>query len=141
MDPMPFQRLTAVAAAAALVIAGLACGSDDKSGGPSGPVPELTLDTILTGLDHPLFVTTPPGDPRLFIVQRTGKILILKNGALLPAAFLDISGQIDQGDEQGILGMAFAPDYATSKMFVVHYIDPDLKVHLARFHASNANPN
>lgn len=122
-----------------LVVISLAtgCGSD---GPGSLAVPTLGLDTLATGLDHPLFVTAPPGDrDRLFVVARPGTIRIIRNGVLLPKPFLDITPKVSTGAEQGILGMAFAPDYATSRRFYLHYIDPGVHSVLARFQAVSAS--
>lgn len=117
-----------------------ACGDGGGSSNPT--VPTLGLDTVLTGLSHPDFVTAPPGDrTRLFIVQRTGQVLIRKNGAVLPTPFLDISGEVSTGSEQGILGMAFAPDYATSGIFVVYYVAPNTDAILSRFHVGAGTPD
>jgi glucose/arabinose dehydrogenase len=105
--------------------------------GPSGPpvIPDLALDTVATGMSHPLFVTTPPGDrARLFVVERTGQIRIIKNGTLLATPFLDITPRVSTGPERGILGMAFPPDYAASRSFVVYYVDPGNVTILSRFH-------
>jgi len=97
------------------------------------------LDTIAVGLSHPLFVTTPPGDQaRVFVVERTGQIRIFRNGVLLPTPFLDITGQLFSGPEQGILGLAFPPDYATSRFFVVYYVNPNAETVLSRFHVASA---
>lgn len=123
--------------AAAVLCLMVACSGD----GPSGPpmLPDLTLDTIAVGMSHPLFVTTPPGDTaRLFVVERTGQIRIFRNGTLLSTPFLDISGQLFSGFEQGILGLAFPPDYATSRYFVVYYVRPDTFTVLSRFHVASA---
>jgi glucose/arabinose dehydrogenase len=85
----------------------------------------LSLDTVATGLSKPVFLTYPPGDTqRLFVVEQTGVIRIIKNGILLPAAFLDITDSVTKGDEQGLLGLAFAPNYATSGRFFVSYTAP-----------------
>jgi glucose/arabinose dehydrogenase len=133
-------RAVALACLALPLFALAGCG--DSTGSGSGTVPVLGLDTLLTGLSHPLFVTTPPGDrTRLFIVERTGTIRILKNGALLPTPFLDITSEVSTGSEQGILGMAFAPDYATSRMFVVYYIAPNTDAILSRFHVPAGTPD
>jgi glucose/arabinose dehydrogenase len=106
--------------AAALTFTG--CGSDS---GPSWTVGQgARLQTIATGLSSPLYLTTPNGDvSRVFVVEQTGTIRIVRDGALLPTPFLDLSGQITAGGEQGLLGMAFDPDYATTGRFVVHYTD------------------
>ena len=70
---------------------------------------------MIEGLDQPLFLThAGDGSGRLFIVEKPGRIRIWQDGALLPAPFLDISDQVSLGNEQGLLGLAFAPDYATA---------------------------
>ena len=107
-----------------LALAGLACGSSTSP--PANTVLEpgdlpLALETVATGLDFPLYLTAPSGDPRLFVVEKTGRIRIVKNGALLPAAFLDLHTLVSGGGEQGLLGLAFDPAYATNGRFVVNY--------------------
>jgi glucose/arabinose dehydrogenase len=71
----------------------------------------------------PTYVTGPPGDAsRVVVVQKGGRIRILRNGALLPAPFLTVTGVHDAG-EQGLLSLAFAPDYATSGRLYVYSND------------------
>jgi glucose/arabinose dehydrogenase len=95
------------------------------------------LEAVATGLSWPLYLTTPPGDvSRLFIVEQTGAIRIVKDGSLLPAPFLDLSGRIVAGGEQGLLGLAFDPEYATTGRFVVHYTNPAGDTHLSTFQVS-----
>jgi glucose/arabinose dehydrogenase len=99
----------------------------DPAGGsttlPLGPA-NVGLAEVASGLSMPLYVTAPPGDTaRLFIVEKTGAIRIVKNGSLLPAAFLDIGNLVSAGSEQGLLGLAFDPDYSANGRFVVHYTD------------------
>lgn len=131
-------------AAAVLVLALVsgpisACGSDDDSGGTNPPVASLEAQLIQGGFDHPLLVTAPPGDnTRLFVVERTGKIRVIKDGTLLPTPFLDIGAKVHHGSEQGLLGMTFAPDYATSHAFYLDYVDPAVLVKVSRFHAPSA---
>ena len=82
----------------------------------------FTLTPVATGLEEPLLLTAPAGDPRAFIVQQTGKILVLKDGALLPTPFLDVSAIIATDDpEQGLLGLAFHPDFASNGRFFISY--------------------
>jgi glucose/arabinose dehydrogenase len=122
----------------ALVVAWVvaACGKDV---GPVVP-PALALDTLATGMSNPLYVTAPPGDrTRLFVVERTGTIRIIKNGVVQTTPFLDITAEVSTGAEQGILGMAFPPDYATSKYFVVYYVNPSIETVLSRFHVASAS--
>ena len=116
-----------------------ACSS---ASGPS--LPQGTgarLQPIVSGLSSPLYLTAPPGDlNRLFIVEQTGAIRIVKDGALLPTPFLDLSGRISAGGEQGLLGLAFYPDYAITGRFVVHYTNPAGDTHLSVFQVS-ADPD
>jgi hypothetical protein len=132
------RRISPVWALALFAPALGACG-DDSGNGPPVPVPELAANLVMGGFSHPLFVTSPPGDShRLFVVERTGTIRIIKDGVLLPRPFLDITGKVDDGVEQGILGMAFPADYATRRIFVLHYVDPNIDVRISRWHVASA---
>jgi glucose/arabinose dehydrogenase len=90
------------------------------------PVPGLDAIRVASGLSSPLFTTSPPGDfNRLFIVQQNGQIRILNlaTGTLNATPFLTISG-LAVGGEQGLLGLAFDPNYATNGKFYVNYTAP-----------------
>jgi glucose/arabinose dehydrogenase len=111
----------------------LAACSSATTGPPSSPPPPpppppaggpaLALETVATGLQRPLYVTTPAGDARLFIVEQSGRIKILTGGAVLGTPFLDLSGSLSGGNEQGLLGLAFHPSYGTNGFFFVSYTD------------------
>lgn len=122
-----------------LVLAG-GCGNDD--GGPSGGLPDsvLTLQPVVTGLSVPVFLTAPVEDSRLFVVEKDGLIRIIKDGVLQTTPFLDITALTTKGSEQGLLGLAFAPDYATSGRFYVSYTTPGATSGgnsvVARYHVS-----
>jgi glucose/arabinose dehydrogenase len=73
-------------------------------------------------------------------VEQTGAIRIIRDGALLPVPFLDLSAQIVAGGEQGLLGLAFDPDYGTSGRFIVHYTDLAGDTRLSSFRVS-ADPD
>ncbi len=91
------------------------------SGGPG----TLGLQPVASGLSNPVFLTAPAGDTaRLFVVEKTGRIRIIKHGVLLPTPFLDLTDSVTTGSEQGLLGLAFYPDYATSGRFLVSYTSP-----------------
>jgi glucose/arabinose dehydrogenase len=102
-----------------------ACGAqfDNETPDPPDGTEPLALQEVATGLIFPLDLTAPDADARLFIVEKGGTIRIVKNGALLPIPFLDISAQVSTGGEQGLLGLAFPPQYASNGRFVVHYTD------------------
>jgi glucose/arabinose dehydrogenase len=121
-----------------LIVAGgaSACNSESEATLPQGRGARLEL--IASGLSVPLYLTAPPGDlNRLFIVEKTGGIRIVKDGALLPSPFLDISAQVSGGAEQGLLGLAFTPDYATTGRFIVHYTDTDGNTRLSSLQVSS----
>jgi glucose/arabinose dehydrogenase len=122
-----------------VVIGAGSCGS---AAGPNLPTGEgVRLLEIASGLGFPLYLTAPTGDlSRLFIVEKTGGIRIVKDGILLPDPFLDISGQVSGGMEQGLLGLAFPTDYASTGRFVVHYTDNAGNTRLSVFQVS-ANPD
>ena len=106
---------------------GVAVGLASLAACADNPTRPLTfrLETVATGLDVPVQVTAAPGDPtRLFVVEKTGRIHVIRDGTLLQQPFLDLSGSVSVGAEQGLLGLAFAPDYATSGRFYLDYTDP-----------------
>jgi glucose/arabinose dehydrogenase len=109
----------------------------------SAPVPKnVKFETVVNGLNNPLLVThAGDGSNRLFIVQRDGKILIHKNGALNAAPFLDVSALLaNDSGEQGLLGLAFDPSYETNGKFYIVYTALTYAVTLARYTVS-ANPD
>ena len=97
-----------------------ACSGD---GGPTPPPVELdlALEPVAAGFAFPLYLTAPAGDTRLFVVEKGGLVRIVKDGAILGAPFLDVSALVSNGGEQGLLGLAFDPQYASNGRFFVSY--------------------
>ena len=126
-----------------------ACGGG--SGGSSNPPPQasqLAFTQTATGFTQPLFVThAGDGSDRLFVVERGGMIKIFKNGGTLATPFLDLSSHIIvSGPEQGLLGLAFSPNYETNGEFYVNYTrTPDGATVVARYRVTSdadiADPN
>jgi glucose/arabinose dehydrogenase len=108
---------------------------------------QVTLRSTLVqgGFTEPLYVASPPGDThRLFVVEHAGVIKILKDGALLPTAFLNIDPIVSGGsgsDERGLLGLAFHPDYANNRRFYVDYTDLNGAEVLREYLADAGNPD
>jgi len=101
----------------------------------------VTTTRIASGLNSPLYVTMPTGDfNRLFIVEQHGRIRILKNGALLDSAFLNVDPISVCCNERGLLGLAFHPNYAHNGFFYINYIDLNGNTVIARYHVS-ADPD
>jgi len=97
---------------------------------------------VASNLARPVELTDAgDGSGRLFGVEQAGKILIIQNGALLPAPFLDITDRVgSQGSEQGLLGLVFHPRYKENGLFYVNYTDQKGNTNIARFQVS-ADPN
>jgi glucose/arabinose dehydrogenase len=92
--------------------------------GPEFDASKITISfsRVARNLSQPLFVThAADSSGRLFIVEKGGRIKILKNGTVLPTPFLNISTKVSTGSEQGLLGLAFHPDYASNGKFYVDY--------------------
>ena len=102
----------------------------------------LRLSPVAQGLSNPLFVThAGDGSGRLFIVEKTGTIRLVVQGRLLERPFLNISDRItSSGYEQGLLGLAFPPDYVTREFFFVNYTDRNGDSVIARFSVTG-DPN
>jgi len=107
----------------------------------------LSLEVLASGLSQPVGVTHA-GDlsGRVFILEQTGLIRIVKNGQLNATPFLDLSTVIDNSaNEQGLLGLAFHPDYNNNGYFYVNYTrDPgagDDLTTIARYQVSAGNPD
>jgi len=92
-----------------------------------GELGGLQLTTIVEGLVQPTFVTAAPGDDsRLFVLEKTGAIRVVRDGQLLAEPFLDLSSKVSVSSEEGLVGLAFHPDYAKNGRFFVQYslLDP-----------------
>ena len=89
---------------------------------PSG-TPSIALTPFVSGFSAPVDFQTPDdGSGRIFIVQQSGTIRIISGGSLLPTPFLDISSKVNfDGGEQGLLGLAFHPNYSQNKLFYLNY--------------------
>ncbi len=135
--------LTSLAAIASSVGWATACSTSTAPNPPPPPPPGAALATeiVASGLERPVYLTSPPGDPRLFIVQQTGRIRIVDAaGGLLAAPFLDLEGGVDGSSEGGLLNLAFHPDYATNGFAYVNYTNTAGNTVVARYSVS-ADPN
>jgi glucose/arabinose dehydrogenase len=100
------------------------CGGGNTPPTPTPPPTPgtLALTNFVSGLNGPLGLEKPPGDTRLFVVEQRGTIRIIENGALRAGNFLDIQTLVNfDGQEQGLLGLAFHPNYSTNRKFYVNY--------------------
>jgi glucose/arabinose dehydrogenase len=124
-----------------LTLAAGACGAaGGVEGPPEGTVP-VGLQEVAAGLSFPVYLTSPPGDSRLFIAEKGGVIRIVKDGSLLPTPFLDLSARVSTGAEQGLFGLAFDPGYATNGRVVVHYTDVSGNTTVSAYRVAEGNPD
>ena len=97
----------------------------------------------VASLREPVYITGAPGDPaRLFVLEREGRVRLLLNGHTQARPFLDIAGLVESGgSEQGLLGLALAPDYARSGRFYVYYTAANNDIRIVQYRRSPADPN
>jgi len=122
-----FKTSTLVACVASLVLASPAWG-------------QLGASVYVAGLQAPVaFVQDPSNASIQYIVEQGGRIRVVRDGSLEPVDFLDLRGVVRFEGERGLLGLALAPDYATSRRFFVNFVDITGQTVIARFERS-ANP-
>jgi glucose/arabinose dehydrogenase len=121
----------------------LACNPGSGNNPPTKPNPSgtVSLVTVATGLDQPVYLTNT-GNADLYVVEKTGKVKILENAGSTPRVtpFLDVSSKLAPGDERGLLSIAFHPKYAQNGFVFVYYTDAangDLVI--SRFTANTAS--
>jgi glucose/arabinose dehydrogenase len=110
---------------------------DAREGSPDAGVrplscaapPVVALEPLLRVDGAAVMVTAPPGDPRLFLVEKAGRITIAEGGVVRDEPFLDLravtGGPIDDFNEQGLLSLAFHPGFRDNGRFFVFYSTPD----------------
>jgi len=148
--PMPGRTLRVVALGAALVASMLPASASAMTQVPPAagamPVAAPTGSTIalvkVADVNNPVLAISPKGDTtRLFIVAKGGRIRIVKNGNLLSTPFLDISGKVSTGGEQGLLGLAFHPSFASNRRLYVNFTNTSGDTVIREYKASASNPD
>lgn len=132
----------------------LLAGCSNSWGAPSGSweappkVPRsiaslVKLEVITEKAKEPLVLTYAPKDTtgRLFVAEKGGKIRILRNGKFDPSPFLDLSKRVSGASEQGLLGLAFHPDYEKNGLFYVNFTDLKGDTRVVEFKVSSKNPD
>jgi glucose/arabinose dehydrogenase len=115
---------------------------DGQAATPAEPAQRGRVRLLLLGrFDEPTYLTAPRGDRRRFVVERPGRIRIIRGRRVLQQPFLDISDRVTTGGESGLLSMAFARDYSSSRRFWVYYTDQQGFIQIDQFRASAGNRN
>lgn len=132
------RRALGVFPAALVLLSVGACEEVDVPDATSGGRFPVKLERVADGLEQPVFVTAAPGDARrLFVVEQTGRIRVIRDGQLLAEPFLDLSSQVSTGGERGLLGLAFHPGYVVNGWFFVHYTDSSGDSRVVRYVVSS----
>lgn len=109
---------------------------------PAAPTGTTIALAKVASVPAPVLAVSPKGDAhRLFIVSKTGQIRIVKDGALLATPFLDITSQVSTGGEQGLLGLAFHPGFATNRKLYVNFTDLNGNTVIREYKASATTPD
>jgi glucose/arabinose dehydrogenase len=99
------------------------------------------LRPVATGLEAPLAIThAGDGSGRLFVVEQGGGIRIVQDGSLRSRPFLDLSDLTEASGEQGLLGLAFHPDYEANGRLFVNYTDNDGDTVVAEYRTDEDDP-
>ena len=113
--PRATLGVLSAATALALLLLGLVAGRASA----------VTL-TQIGNFNEPTYVSGAPGKKNanlLFVVQKSGQVIVLRNGVPQATPFLDISGMVKDNGEEGLLSIAFHPDYQRNRLFYVYFTD------------------
>lgn len=135
--------------AAAARAGGVAPASWGRPSPRLAPVPKevaalVKLERVARGLDSPLALESAPGDHsgRLFVVERGGRIRILRGGRLDAEPFLDLRRRVSRNhDERGLLGLAFHPGFASNGRFYVNFTDREGDTRVLEMRVSAGDPD
>jgi glucose/arabinose dehydrogenase len=143
MKPLHLRRQLGVALALILSLGLLGPLAAPVAAAPFDPSTfSVKLTEIASGLSQPLEVVDPDdGSGRLFIVEKTGTVRILKDGKMSDSPFLDITDHVSSGSEQGLLSLAFDPKFKDNGVFYIDYTNTDGNTRVERWHVSKDNPD
>ena len=130
--------LAAAGTALALMLFVAACGDDGSDGEQTaGTSPEQAESAATAGdgegdvslekvgdFDQPLYVTQPGGSDDLYVVEKPGRIRLVRDGRVAERPVLDIGEEVSDSGEQGLLSIAFAPDFERSRLLYAYFTDP-----------------
>jgi glucose/arabinose dehydrogenase len=125
----------------AILSAGISCSSSHTIAISPTP-PGIALVPAATGFAAPVHVThAGDGSGRIFVVEREGRIRIVRNGAVEPTPFLDISARVSILGEGGLLSIAFPPGFSGKRYFYAYYTSTPETITVSRFHVFAGNPD
>jgi glucose/arabinose dehydrogenase len=141
---MRVRLLCSVAVGLALLLAGCGGSSPSTLSAVNSAAQAAGLRLVRIGVfKSPTYLAGAPGDRRrVFVVEKSGVIVVLAGGHRRRRPFLDISAKVNSsGGEQGLLSVAFAPDYPRSRRFYVYYTDHANNLRIVRYRRSRRDPD
>ena len=135
--------LLGLAAGLAAAVGGVAACGAGGGGDTAAPAQARGVRLVSIGsFTEPVHVTAPRGDRRrVFVVERGGRIRIVRGARSVAEPFLDLSAKTSAGGERGLLSMAFAPDYARSGRFYVDYTDTEGNTRVVEYRRAASDPD
>ena len=133
-------RVSALALTAVLAALAAGCGGGGNSSATSAVVgtqtggsgERVTLQKV-GDFDQPDYVTQPPGGQDLYVVEQGGTVRIVRGGEVLSKPAIDISGEVTASGEQGLLSIAFPPDFQRSRVVYAYFTGTDQDQHVVRY--------
>ncbi len=127
---------------AVLVAAALAATAPTGSAASEPQTFDFALDMVADGFDHPVqLVDAGDGSGRLFVVEQTGRIRIIRDGQVMTTPFLDISDLVSCCGERGLLSIVFHPEFSANGHFFVDYTDTTGDTVVARYRVAPDDPD
>lgn len=138
------RRLSLAAAAGAVLVLAACAAQETGEGSDAPPIPRVAtesgeaehfgLRTVARGLNRPTWVGSVPGDRALWVLEQPGRVVTLDGGRR--RVVLDLSERVTTGAEQGLLGIAFHPDFASNRLLYLHYTARGGDTRVAEFQAA-----
>jgi glucose/arabinose dehydrogenase len=134
-DSFPGRRPGVIALVSVVSFVLCACSSN-----PSSPQKDLDAVNVVlvkvAQLEQPLAIATRPHDPALYVAEKTGRVVAIRDGRVDPSPVLDLSREVSLGGEQGLLGAAFSP---SGTFLYVDYTDVNGDTHVTEFAIDGGN--
>lgn len=137
------MRIRPILVCASLVATGVVAGSAVSQATTSTTAPSavrVTFHKMVSGLSSPVYVTSArDGSHRLFVVEQGGAVRVVKNGAIQSTAYLNLTSEVQSGGEQGLLSIAFHPNFKAHPFLFAAYTTSTGALQVSRFKASSAS--
>jgi glucose/arabinose dehydrogenase len=140
LTPLVRRRRPAAIAVLAVALVAVAAGAAARPGEAARPQASVALVRLGT-FDDPTDVTSAPGDPRLFVVQKGGRVIVLVDGVRRKRPFIDLHRVVSHQGERGLLSIAFDPRFARNGLVYAAFTAHDGDLHVVELHVPASHPD